>query len=61
MKVVSLILIHLQLGIYVLDKNSVPGLFFILFGPAEEVFVLTESLSWRAFQSFSLFIESKFC
>ena len=42
---VSLILIHLQLGIYLVDKNSGPGLFFILFGSAEEVFVLTESLS----------------
>ena len=44
-KAVSLILVGFQLGIYLLDKNSVPGFFYILFGSAEEVFVLIESLS----------------
>ena len=41
----SLILIHLQLEVYLLDKNSGPGMFFVLFGSTGEVFVLTESLS----------------
>jgi len=42
--VVSLILIHLQLEIYLLDKNTGPGIFFILFASAEDVCVLTELL-----------------
>ena len=42
---VSLILIHLKLGIYLLDKNSGPGIFICIYclDLLRKSFVLTES------------------